>query len=169
MSSKKKTLYKKIFKYLRDTFRISPKKVMSDFEASLRNAIKETWENSLILGCRFHYKQALRRKMMSIRGMKIHIQGNAYAQYIKKFFTNLPLLPQNLIFEGFDEIMRYQRMHNQTHKFKKFNKYFVKVWLNNLKSYKVNDHRTNNFAESFNAKFKRIMHRNPSTYAFLSK
>lgn len=168
MTAKKKILYKKIFSFLRDNFNLNPKKSMSDFEAGMRNAIKETWEDCVLLGCDFHFKQALRRKMSSISGLKGHISRNIYAANVLKLFMSLPFLPQKFIAQGFSEIVLYQRRHHQSHKFLKFNKYFVRTWLHSIRSYKIDDHRTNNIPESFNAKLKRHIHRNPSSYAFLS-
>lgn len=168
MTHRKKILYYKIFKYLRDHFDFYPHRVMSDYERGMRTAISKVWNNAILSGCHFHYKQAIRRKLISY-GLKKIIETNIHARNTLKFFMALPLLPQNQIMKGFEEIIDYQRKHSLTRKLISFNKYFVKTWLKNLKSYKLKDHRTNNYAESFNAKLKRKIQKNPSTFMFLSK
>lgn len=168
MTHRKKALYKKVFKFLRDQFHFKPDKVMSDFESGMRNAITQIWINAHISGCFFHYKQALRRKFQSL-GMKKIINSNRHAAITLKMIMSLPLLPKKFIIEGFSEVISYQKRHQLTKKFLAFNKYFYSNWFKGLQSYDINDHRTNNYAESFNAKLKRKIQKNPSTFMFLSK
>lgn len=168
MTHRKKVLYKKVFKYLRDNFSMDPHRVMSDYEKGMRTAISQIWQNAFLAGCHFHYKQAIRRKLISY-GLKRFIASNVYAANTLKFYMALPLLPQGLIRDGLENILEYQGKHNLKRKFAMFNKYYLRTWLGNVKSYKLKDHRTNNYAESFNAKLKRKIQKNPSTYMFLSK
>ena len=169
MSHKKKILYQKIFKFLRDNFKITPRRFMCDYEASLRIAAKTTWNNCEILGCWFHYTQAITRKMKSIHELALLRNNNYAAMICFKLFMNLPLLPQNKIQEGFEEIISFQEENNFKDTFEIFNNYFVQNWLSSLTSYENIIHRTNNVNESFNAKIKRKIGRRPSTFKFLGK
>lgn len=142
---------------------------MCDYESSIRIAAKKTWENCEILGCWFHYTQAITRKMKTISELVLLRKNNFAAMMCFKLFLNLPLLPQEKIVEGFEEIISYQEENKFKSSFLVFNNYFVNYWLKSLTSYENIIHRTNNVNESFNAKIKRKIGRNPSTFKFLGK
>lgn len=96
MTGKMQKLYEKVFKHLRDELGITAKKIMTDFECSLRNAAKNIYSEATIQGCWFHYIQCIRRQAKS-RKHKVFAEAtsNYDAQkvnYIKFiFFLNLIL------------------------------------------------------------------------------
>ena len=146
---------------------------MCDYELSLRNAAKQVWNGAAVKGCWFHYVQAIRRRIVATKSLSILIQKNKFAFNVMQMFFKLPLLPLKYMEKGYYSIMEYQKAHNLFEQFSFFNKYFTKTWKNkySFSSLSVSNevHRTNNFIESYNAKIKKIIFRNPSIYSFLSK
>lgn len=59
MPCKEKDSYVAVFETLKNEFALSPSAVMSDYEASLRAAIKEVYPNTDLKGCWFHYAQVI--------------------------------------------------------------------------------------------------------------
>ena len=100
MTDRKKMLYKKIFVFLRETMHLRPKKLMMDFELAPRKAAKETWTGIKVLGCNFHYNQALRRKAMSIPGLSRLLKRNRRANENLRMFMRVSLLPLNRFRNG---------------------------------------------------------------------
>lgn len=142
---------------------------MCDYEPAIRVAAKNSWMECKILGCWFHYCQAITRRIKTIDSLAKLRKTNYAATVCFKMFLNLPLLPQDKILEGFQEIISFQKDNNFHKEFIVFNKYFLNNWLNILISYENILHRTNNVNESFNAKIKRKIGRNPSTLKFLGE
>jgi hypothetical protein len=57
MTEKSKTTYVSVFKELRDVFDITIESSMTDFEAAMRDGLKEVYPKIVINGCWFHYCQ----------------------------------------------------------------------------------------------------------------
>lgn len=142
--------------------------VMADFEKAMRRGAIDTW-NCVTLGCYFHYTQCINRRFK--QNLLIQQQkNNQNLLKVKKYFMKLPLLPKNYVNDAFIEIKKFQKNRNLSNIFKEFNNYFYKNWLSYLSSSTTNlSLLTNNISESFNAKLKRKIRRNPSTMAFLGK
>jgi hypothetical protein len=63
MTSKHEELYVKTLKAIKDAYRLLKPKVFStDFEFGISNAAKAVFSESDLLGCQFHYTDALNRK-----------------------------------------------------------------------------------------------------------
>ena len=153
--------------------KILPGKVMLDYEASMRKAVRKVWKNTSLKGCYFHYTQAIRRKSNSIKALSFLIKNNPNAYKVYKMFLKLPLLPMKKINAGLRSIIKFQNTLKLTKYFKKFNIYFVNTWVKKFKSttFCVSNERnkTNNYTESYNAKIKKFIQKNPSIYTFLGK
>jgi hypothetical protein len=68
MTGKPSRLYSKIFERIKTLFEhFSPINVNTDFEAGLMKAVKGSFPSADILGCRFHYAQAVFRAIMGPR------------------------------------------------------------------------------------------------------
>lgn len=171
MQGKSATDYEAVFKYLRDSILSfdgttrEPKQATSDFEKALRNAIKEVWKGIDLIGCYFHYTQALGRNAGSkIKKGKVH-------KKILWFFKRLALLPIEKVDEGYKEIVRYIRQQGLTDDFKDFLAYFRSTWLVSFpkKVWNVSsvDRRTNNHIEGYNNKIKTVIKLRPSQWKFL--
>lgn len=173
MTNKTTNLYQKIFEYLKEKLKIEATKIICDYEFPLRNAAKRVWSNVKIIGCWFHYVQAIRRKMLGIKSLSTLIKKNKLALNVMQMFFKLPLLPLKHMEKGYLYIIGYQKVHKIQKEFRVFNKYFHSTWVNkfSFSAISVSDeiHRTNNFVESYNSKIKKVIMKNPSIYSFLSK
>ncbi|KAG5666161.1 hypothetical protein PVAND_017707 [Polypedilum vanderplanki] len=173
MTSRKNGLYKKIFEYLKDVMGIIPLSIMCDYENSMRKALRDTWNETEILGCWFHFSQCVKRKKASKPKLAKLIKSNKKAKLIYRMIQYLPLLPPEKVSKTFEEIIEMQRHFNFFMRFKSLNKYIIKQWIlrsdfTNFNVYKL-IHRTNNIVEGFNSKLKRAIPRRPSTFIFLSR
>jgi transposase-like protein len=66
MTSKSSVLYTEVFKRLKERApACNPTTIMIDFEASLALALRNVYPGVRIAGCRFHYGQAVYRKIKS--------------------------------------------------------------------------------------------------------
>lgn len=153
--------------------KLKPSKVMLDYEASLRKAVKSVWQNASLKGCYFHYTQSIRRKVNSLKKLSRVIKNNNMAWTIYKMFIKLPLLPMQMIDKGLKSIFNLQKKLKLSSKFKIFNSYFLTIWVKKFsyKTFCISNERnkTNNYTESYNAKIKKFIKKNPSVYGFLGK
>ena len=63
LTRKTETLYKAVLQKIKELVpEFNPVMIMADFEASLRDALKDTFPQCVIKGCWFHYTQAVNRK-----------------------------------------------------------------------------------------------------------
>ena len=53
MTSKSEALYKLVFSKIKEVLEFSPATIMSDFERGVQNALRTTWSESLVNGCRY--------------------------------------------------------------------------------------------------------------------
>lgn len=112
MTSKCKSLYVILFKFLRDTFGISPSSTMSDFEKASQNAARETWEDVTIHGCQFHFAKAIRRKALTFPALRRALRwkrGDIRLKRIIKMYQRLSLLPRDRVEDGLEYIR--QQIH----------------------------------------------------------
>ena len=66
MTAKTADLYTKLFRRLKTRLpSCKPKTIMIDFEASLALALRNVFPGVRVAGCRFHYAQAVYRKIKS--------------------------------------------------------------------------------------------------------
>lgn len=86
-------------------------------------------------------------------------------------FVRLSLLDPQQADAGIKVIFEYQSKNHLMEIFDQFNKYFIAYWMKSVgpNGFCVGNlkHRTNNSVESFNAKLKRKLQKNPSAYSFL--
>jgi hypothetical protein len=170
MTSRVYSLYKAVFDFLLNSCNIVPEKVSCDFEHAMRKGIRSTWKKAKVNGCFYHYCQAVRRKKASFPDLSKLIKKNKSAEKSFRMMLRIPLLPADRMKTGLDALFGFQKKHRLFRRFGKLNLYFVKQWHG---KYRYNIHgeqyRTNNYAEAYNSKIKRIIPRNPSTYTFLSE
>ena len=79
---------------------------ISDFEKALKRAVKTAFPNAKIMGCYFHYSQAILRKVNNL-GLKRLYRKNKIVQRVVRMLIQLALLPYNKIQQGFDQIVQY--------------------------------------------------------------
>lgn len=173
MSSRKKSLYKKVFEFLRDELLVLPKRLISDYEHGMRKAGLETWPSIKASGCMFHYRQAIRRAYMKmLKGKPKSLLGIKKHNVIKSLFYKVQFLPPNMMVEGFRMIFARQLEYGLERKFMRMNLCFVNYWLLRVtpklfSMYEVTD-RTDNFNEAMNSKMARHLSKHPNCYIFFN-
>ncbi|EGZ15863.1 hypothetical protein PHYSODRAFT_508713 [Phytophthora sojae] len=154
---------------------LEPEHVTGDFESALINAVLEQFPTANLVGCLFHWKQALRRKMLELRLPEDQIKD---ALSPGKLDT-LTVIPEDQITE---KGVRYVRsIVDETGAKTKWNtfwKYFLKTWTQRFDVTTWNVHemvrcgvdivnRTNNPLEKYNRDFASRVGTHPSLLTFI--
>jgi hypothetical protein len=71
LPDKSQKTYERVFLLLKNKwecagFQSSQKKVLADFEMGIHNAARAVWQQSQLIGCRFHLGQAWFRKIQNL-------------------------------------------------------------------------------------------------------
>ena len=102
----------------------------ADFEHALLNAARKTFPDAALIGCLFHWKQALRRKMLDLRIPKevvhqlIGVEG-----CLMDILTVIPI--EEIIPKGIPYIRANFNERGNREKFDQFWTYFVNTWIRN--------------------------------------
>lgn len=130
MSGKSAALYEEVFKYIElKLFHLQPSQFMVDFEAGLRKAIRNIYGIVVqIHGCWYHFCAAIRRKLLKLELYQLTI-NNPIACFIYRSMLNLPLLPPELLLDGYNIIKREATSCELYKKFKPMFDYFESYWL----------------------------------------
>lgn len=128
MSNRTAAAYKSVFKYINDNLlQLQAHGIITDFEIALRSSLKEIVPETMLLGCWFHYSQALRKKVASIPLLFKLIQKDERARELYRLFQCLALLPANKIEPAFNQIA-----HSALQSFPEYAKfvaYYEKQWI----------------------------------------
>lgn len=129
MSRKSTEAYHAVFKYIEDEiYQLKPAQFMTDFEAGMRKAIVFTYPHAILFGCWYHYCAAIRRKVLGLNLYRL-IVDSVSAKSIYRKMLSLPLLPSELIQEGY-ELIKQEAYDKKLYKeFKKVFLYFENFWL----------------------------------------
>ncbi|KAG3032222.1 hypothetical protein PC121_g4092 [Phytophthora cactorum] len=155
---------------------LEPATVTCDFEHGLMNAITEQFPLVKIVGCLFHWKQALRRKMVELRIARPQISAVLRPGVIDV----LTIIPVDQIADKGIHFVRAQmdETGNKT-KWDAFWRYFRKTWMKSYGAglWNVNSmtesgidlqNRTNNPLEGYNRAFgDRFTVKHPSLLSFV--
>ncbi|DBA02031.1 TPA: hypothetical protein N0F65_000278 [Lagenidium giganteum] len=139
----------------------------------MMNAIRDELPNSGIVGCRFHWKQALRRKMASLGISRQHIS-------VAMASGNVDLLTVAKASVVQSKGIPYMDIEVDAEKWQAFWKYFAKTWV---KTYSVDCWnisamarerrtlvaRTNNALEAYNRAFAAICCSPPEHHDFCAR
>ena len=150
--------------------RANPKTITCDFEQALLNAIRGIFPYSKIIGCFFHWKQAIRRKLISLKfANEKEIVERAMVNYSMDMLTVIPV--NEISTKGFafvnDNLKDVIFRDNDSEKLQKFWNYFEKYWMSsnkmietwNISNYQGNINvlrRTNNGLERYNLRMKKL-------------
>ena len=142
--------------------KINPASVTCDFKKALHNAVKMEFPHSIINGCLFHWKQAIYRKVMSLKFDEPVIDRFKD----RLVFEQLTLIPPNEIrtygIPYVREIINFDLSSSNMKKMEMFWEYFENFWLSSpsfIMSWNVKHHppylakkmmRTNNGLERYN-------------------
>lgn len=164
MTSHKTALYKMVFRELENLFpAFQPLQVMSDYEAGLRRAIRTTLPFARVLGCRFHYAQAVYRKIKGKFRLSTYYKNRQASEFHAKVsgllrqYLSLPLLQTQHIrgeVERLERELRQVARRGPSHiarKLNNFHRYIVQYWMrmvgfNSISVYN-SIHKTNNIIE----------------------
>jgi hypothetical protein len=137
--------------------KFNPLTVTTDFEQALLNAVKEQLPNAHRVGCLFHFKQAIRRRMQ-----KLHIPEDEISSAMKKgVIDELTTLKRTEIDKKIKKLKKQYVKGNSKDKWTEFFNYFANTWMKkyafdtwNVSNLQERDirvyNRTNNALEAFN-------------------
>lgn len=146
-----------------------PSSITIDFEKGLVNACKHEFPESYLIGCYFHLKQALHRKLKKL---------NPNQPKIYELLTHIELLTI-LPIEEIEKGIQFIKFKTDPESiiFNRFWNYFTKTWIGRYGAKlwnisQVNDEilvgRTNNALERYNRRFGEIfMNAHPNITAFV--
>lgn len=130
MTRKTAESYIAVFEFVEEKlFKLEPTETMTDYEDGLRLAIETRWPNASIKGCLWHFKRAIEKKCKSL-GLQKLLKKNKFARKIKTMLSNLPLLPEHLINEGYDSVKDFASRKRLDKRFKEVFAYFKRYWIN---------------------------------------
>lgn len=156
MTKKSQAAYSHLFKTIEKTWSLKPTSIATDFEKGLRNALKQQYPGVQLIGCWFHYTQALLRKAKKISGFLQFLKTNENAKKLYRKFKNLPLIREDKIILAFTMFKNEAKIFGA--RFTTFIKYFEDEWIKcvgpNLFCVFLQRHRTNNLMESYNSNLR---------------
>lgn len=172
MSRRTTDAYAAALQYVNDNIiELNGRGIIIDFEKAMRAGIRKVSPNIPILGCWFHFAQALRRKMASFPNLFTLIRNNPAAKVIFRKFQSLALLPYDKINDAFVYLLREALQEKKMKEFSPFIAYFKKEWMEIVKpeyfSVFGKDVRTTGSAEAFNGKLNKKFRTHPSFYNFV--
>lgn len=134
MNSKKSECYESLFQHIEmSAMKLKPKSFHSDYESGLRKALRNAYEGVQLIGCWFHYCQAVRRKCRQTKGFFRSLLGHKNGYEIYKMLLTLPLLPQDKIPEGFVFIRKKVKNSKLSALLEPIFTYFDNWWLHSVK------------------------------------
>ena len=104
MSRRRKRDYKKVLKKIKslvDSPRVS--EFMVDFEAAMWSSLRKVFPDAKVIGCSFHWSQAVWRKIQSLGLAASYYQREGTHMFLRKVFA-LPLLPAAHIQPAYDDL-----------------------------------------------------------------
>lgn len=128
MSNRTTAAYKSVFKYIHEhLLPLNAKGIITDFEMALRSSLRSIVPDTMLLGCWFHYSQALRRKVASIPLLFKLIKKDERARELYRFFQCLALLPADKIDPAFTQVAH--KALQSFPEFAKFVQYYENQWI----------------------------------------
>ena len=158
---------------------MNPQRIQVDFEKAMMSAVKIVFPQCSIVGCYFHYTQAIWRKVQSVRLQGDYTAGNADVEYVVRSLIALPHVRIEDIPHGFNLANSIAIDHSDTQirsKLKDLMDYFESTWLNEGSRFppaEWNRHgipgpRTNNHIEGWHSKLNKMVGRaHANLYIFI--
>lgn len=169
MSQKTTKAYMNVLQYVHDNLLpIDGSGIIIDFEKAERLAISKLNTGINILGCWFHFCQALRRKMASIAELFALVRKEEKAKDIFSQFQCLPLLPYAIIESTFKDLAK--KALRVSTLFSIFIDYFNREWIKIVKpihfSVFMRGTKSTGSAESFNRQMNQRFKTHGNFYHF---
>lgn len=130
MSHKNTECYEALFRFIEERIApLNPKSIMTDYEGSMRKAIRSVYPAAKLNGCWFHFCQAVRRKARSFKEKLIEkiIKKKAMPIYMR--LLCLPLLPKDKIMDGFKALTAQAMKDGSFKLMESLFEYFQNFWL----------------------------------------
>ncbi|CAF0758007.1 unnamed protein product [Didymodactylos carnosus] len=174
-NGKSKKKYSKLLRCLKDKafalmMLFTPDKIVLDFETGLVPAIQDEFPLSEIIGCNFHFNQALYRNLQNLGLQQEYVDDEAVRKYFR-MISGIPFLPTHLVQSTYDEVVDSTPLRIR-HKMQPFYHYFSNTWLNGQYAIEVwnvygQDRRTNNDVESWHSKLSRLLQTQPTVWRWI--
>lgn len=174
MSKRTIAAYESAFRYIHENLiPLRGEAIIIDFEKAIRKALVQVLRSIdsvlVILGCWFHFCQALRRKVAQMSELFEKINTDEKYRDIFRRFQCLPLLPLHHIESSFRDLAK-EALNLDKQLFAPFVNYFNREWMNIVtpKHFCVymRDKRTTGDAESFNSKLNQLFKAHPGLFLF---
>lgn len=134
MTRKTEECYRHILTYIeKNVFSLKSASFMTDFELSMRNAVKKNYPKSNHYTCWFHFCQAVKRHASKIDGLAVNIRANPEARKIYYKFMCIPLLPVHAIEDAFYEL-KAEALAFDSNFFHRFLFYYENQWIRKVSS-----------------------------------
>lgn len=145
--------------------------IIIDFESAMRASLSIVAPDLPIYGCWFHFCQALRRMMASMKPLHTLIRTNQDAKYIFRKFQCLALLPYDKMNDAFVFLLREALNDFKFNEYAPFIAYFKSQWMEKVKPnyFSVFNQavRTTGSAEAFNGKLNKKFRTHGSFFNFV--
>lgn len=170
MTRKTQKCYEHALGYVHtNVFPLCCEAIITDFEIAMRQAIRKVVPGIKLLGCWFHYAQAIRRKVASLSELFELVRTQDQIRIIYYKMICLALLPYDKIENAFNELALEGLQ--QTKEFTLFIKYFQVQWLSRVgpKNFSVflEETRTTCSAEGYNGKLGKKFQKHPNFFVFI--
>lgn len=140
MESRCTKSYTQVFQYIeKNLLNLKPVTIHTDYEASLLKALRNVYPAAKLVGCWFHYCQAIRRRLGRNKGRNffVDLKKNSNAYKIFRKLLDLPLLPAKNIAKGFSIIQDEVKEKNLGNFFNHIYAYFKSYWIPKVTNLKV--------------------------------
>ena len=162
MSGRKEGLYAAAFNLLKDRVPdFNPIHAMADFEQAIKNALITIFPNLDVRGCRFHFGQAIIKKLKSVGLQSDYLNTPAIKKWGKKYVAlcTLPAIHvEGELAKLKRETLEYPNRFVKK-KMLKFEHYFNRYWMEQKTPAGFSTfglkHRTNNSVESLHSQMQR--------------
>ncbi len=147
--------YEAILKQLNEDFDLTVKTVTCDFESAVWSATRDAIPGTKMLGCLFHFNQALFRKIQSLGLATSYDNNEDFKMHVKKMMA-LPFLPSEWIENIFNQLCSQQPAAS----LQQFHSYIKDTWIDGQfppESWSVykRTYRTNNDVEGYHNRLNR--------------
>lgn len=170
MTRKTQRAYEHALKFVdENVFPLTCATIITDYECAMRQAIRKVVPGVKLLGCWFHFAQAIRRKVASLPELFQLVRTQEKCKTIYYKMICLALLPYDKIEKAFSELALEGLKLTET--FTPFVRYFQSQWLKRVgaKNFSVflEETRTTCGAEGYNGKLGKTFQTHPNFFVFI--
>ncbi|RNA24307.1 hypothetical protein BpHYR1_014380 [Brachionus plicatilis] len=130
LPNKTQKSYERLFEYLKSLIEIEPQTVGLDFEQAIINSVENTFEECTPLGCFFHFKQRLWRRIQELGFATAYNQIDTVRVFFKKVAC-IAFVPVHDIATVYNQLKESEEILFKT--YHSFFKYFESTYIGELK------------------------------------